>query len=284
MTALLKLGDSSTPPATWPAVDGWGFYIGGDTPHVWTAAEIAAAKLHVRYLLPIFTRSNPAQASPAADAAAAIASCLALGLPPGKLVGFDLEAAVAPAYVTTVDRLITAAGWRLAIYGELATVLNNSKPSGGYWVGDWDGVDADPSWTGKQYTDAGPYDLSEFDTPDLWDTRPPTPTPPAAPDTIEEDEMSTTSVNGRAGLSWAAGSRHVVQATCDPGAAGDKAFTLRGVLVFPKTPATPGAFVFQLTVDSGGTGNYEIPETLRATCRGVILEGAGTPVFDATAV
>lgn len=37
--------------------------------------------------------------------------------------------------------------------------------------------------------------------------------------TQEEDDMSTTSQNGRAGLGWAKGAKHVVQVTYDPGVA-----------------------------------------------------------------
>lgn len=193
---LIKLGDSASPPASYPAVDGWGFYIGGNTPHAWLPAEVARAKVNVRYLLPIFTRSNPAAASPAADAAAALATVRALGQPAGTLIAWDLEAAVDPTYVTAVDELVTAAGYRLVIYGQLSTVTRNPAPAGGYWVGDWDGADADPSWTGKQYTDAGPWDLSEFDpAAPLWDTRPPAPTPPAPTPptptvaTLEDEDM-----------------------------------------------------------------------------------------------
>ena len=192
MTTLLRIGDSSTPPASYPPCDGWAFYIGGDTPHIWTAAEVARARRYARYLLPIFTRSDPAQASATVDAQAAIAACRKLGLPRGCLVAWDLEAAVAPAYVQAVDGLITAAGWQLLLYGQLSTVTQNPKTAGGYWVGDWDGVADDPSWTGKQYTDAGPEDLSVFTaTARLWDTRPaapPTPTPIPIPQ-LEEDDM-----------------------------------------------------------------------------------------------
>lgn len=183
---LLKVGDSSTPPATYPAADGWGYYIGGDTPHVWTPEEVD--DIPTRYRLPIFTRSNPAAASAATDAAAIVAHCRSVKQPAGTLVAIDLEAAIARTYVTAADRIITAAGWRLLIYGQLSTVTKNPKPAGGYWVGEWDGDPDDPSWAGKQYEDAGPYDLSEFNTPYLWDTRPApaTPADPAAAD--QEDE------------------------------------------------------------------------------------------------
>lgn len=190
---FIKLGDSSTPPATYPVADGWGFYIGGNTPHVWTTAEIATLKQHVRFLLPIFTRSHPNGATGAsADAAAILTAAHGLGQPKATLIAVDLEAAIDAPYVTTLDRLITAGGYRLVAYGQLSTVTRNPRPAGGYWVGEWDGVANDPSWTGKQYQDIGPYDVSMFAAAaPLWYTRPPAPpkpTPPAPAPAIKEDQ------------------------------------------------------------------------------------------------
>ena len=58
MTGTLRFYDAAYPPAKPPAADGVCIYIGGDTPHVWTLAEIEAQP--ARYRLPIFVRSNPA--------------------------------------------------------------------------------------------------------------------------------------------------------------------------------------------------------------------------------
>lgn len=102
------------------------------------------------------------------------------------------------------------------------------------------------------------------------------PAPATAAPAAEEDDMSTTSNAGRAGISWPQGSRHVVQVTYDPNL-GDPA--LRVVLAL-----TTGPWVAPEWKLTRGSGTYEIPEQYRATCRGVILEGAATPVYDATAV
>lgn len=104
----------------------------------------------------------------------------------------------------------------------------------------------------------------------------PTTNPAAAAAPTEDDDMSTTSVNGRAGLSWAGGTRHVVQVTYDPNL-GDPA--LRVVLALPTGPWVAPEWKL-----SKGSGTYEIPVQYRSACRGVILEGAATPVYDATAV
>lgn len=155
-----------------------------------------------------------------------------------------------------------------------------------YWIADYDNDPTIPAGAiGHQYENTARWDRSSV--ADYWpgvdDPNDPYGVPEAPPKP-QEDDMSTTSVNGRAGLSWAASSRHVVQVSCDPADSGNKPFTLRGALVFEKTPATPGAFVFQLTVDEGGTGEYEIPANLIPLCRGAILKGATTPIYDATAV
>jgi hypothetical protein len=95
--------------------------------------------------------------------------------------------------------------------------------------------------------------------------------------TATEDEMSTTSIAGRAGLSWAAGSRHVVQVTYDP-RDGDP--HLRVVLALTTGPwVLPDAWQ-----PSRGSGVVQIPDEHIADCRGVILEGAPAPIYDATAV
>lgn len=136
-----------------------------------------------------------------------------------------------------------------------------------------------------QYTETQPYSgrrvdfnayrgsVSQFKAL-LGYTQAPAPAP--AP-SIEEDEMSTTSVNGRAGLSWAAGSRHVVQVTYDP-AGGDP--VLRVVLALTTGPLVLPTWTL---AKGSGSGVVQIPAQHLATCRGVILEGAPGIVYDATA-
>jgi hypothetical protein len=182
---MVQIGDSAYPLAagSYPgSVQGWGFYIGGDTPHVWSDAEVAA--LPYRYRLPIYTCSDPAGRSGSADAAGPVAWLRAHHAPAGSAVGLDFEAAVDGAYVQSFDAAIKAAGYATVLYGQQSTVLSNPAPSGGYWVGDWDGVDDDPGWTGKQYEDTGAYDLSDFSpAAPLWDTQ------AATAATPKEDQM-----------------------------------------------------------------------------------------------
>lgn len=132
-----------------------------------------------------------------------------------------------------------------------------------------------------QYFDYGGWDASVV--ADYWPGVDPAPVPTiaAAAALEEEDDMTTTSVAGRAGLSWAAGSRHVVQVGYDP-AGGNP--VLRVVLVLTTGPLVPANW----TLTPGlGTGVYEIPAAHIAACRGVILEsvpGSAQVVYDVTAV
>lgn len=171
------LYDAAYPPAD-PRLDVCGFYIGGDTPHVWSDAEIIGQS--ARWRLPIYTCDNPGSRNASSDAAEAIAWLHAHQVPAGCAVALDYETAVNAAYVTTFDRAIRAAGWTTLLYGSLSTVTQNPRPSAGYWTA---------SWTGRAHLDSGaaatqwasdtqlgkPYDLSEVtDTLVLWDTQAPT--------------------------------------------------------------------------------------------------------------
>jgi len=171
-----SMGDSAWPPGTYPAVDAWGFYVHGDTPHTWTDQEIA--DIPCRYLLPIVTRNIGGD--PAQDAAALIAWCRAHHQPPGTLTALDFEDRVDPAYLRAYDAAVTAAGWLVAVYGQQSTVLGNPRPSGGYWVANWDrdasAARVPAGWAARQYagdTQLGhPWDLSTVpDSTPLWDTR-----------------------------------------------------------------------------------------------------------------
>lgn len=143
-------------------------------------------------------------------------------------------------------------------------------PEPHWWVARYDDVAVLPAGAvAKQYKTTPAWDESVV--ADYW---PGVDSPPSPG--FEEDEMSTTSVNGRAGLSWPQGTRHVVQVTYDP-AGGDPG--LRVVLAL-----TTGPLVQSWTLAKGsGKGTLELGEHA-ATCCGVILEGVATgPIYDATA-
>lgn len=154
-----------------------------------------------------------------------------------------------------------------------AAFSTHDVPQPHYWVAQYDNVAVLPVGAiAKQFKSTPGWDESVV--ADYWPGVDPAPIPAAAA-ALEEDEMSTTSVNGRAGLSWPQGSRHVVQVTYDPHAGNP---VLRVVLAL-----TTGPWVAPEWKPANGSGVYEVPEQYRATCRGVILQGSAVPVYDATA-
>lgn len=195
------IGDSAYPPTSYPTVFqgqpivGWCVYIGGNTPHPWTAAEIARLKAQpwCRYIVPIFTRSNPQNASAAQDVAIAVWWAKTYGQPSGTLTMWDAETAVAPAYYSSVDKLLRLGDGDLEIlYGSKATVTQNPRPSGGYDEASWTGQDYAPADTADQFGSWDAYDLNDFkSTAPLWDLRS-VPVPTSLPSTtisLEEDTM-----------------------------------------------------------------------------------------------
>lgn len=177
VTGLLSMYDAAFPPPDPPGTDAVMIYIGGDTPHVWTDAEIAAQK--ARFRLPMFVRSQ-APWDPVADAGEIIRWLTAHHVPRGRAAGVDLETAVNAAYVYTLNELVTAAGWRLVEYGSEGYIHLDPATSGGRFTAHYTGVPVlDPDAVATQYTDdtmlGTPWDLSVYDPAllPLWDTRPP---------------------------------------------------------------------------------------------------------------
>lgn len=273
---MLTIGDSAWPPPTYPQVDGWGFYLGGNTPHPWTDREVAA--IPTRCKLPIWTRSNPQGTSQAqADADLAGQRAMALGQPAGTLIALDFESAVNGAYVSAFDAQLHTYGYSEILYGGASTLFLNPRPSGGYWAADWTrtphlvhGSVATQYISDQQL--GRPYDLSVA-LPDLplWGNTDPAPAP------VEEEDMNASSTINpgnmqEAGLSWGTGSRHVVQVVCDG--------TVRLRVVLEQTTGPWVAPQPLWTVR--GRGTYEIPEALVPNCSGIVLEAQdpnGAPFY-----
>jgi hypothetical protein len=177
--------DAAYPPPD-PHLDVCAFYIGGDTPHVWSDSEIAAQS--ARWRLPIYACSNPASRNPTSDSAAAVAWLRAHGVPRGSALALDYETAVDAGYLTTFDKEVVAAGWRVLVYGSLSSVTQNPQPSAGFWTASWTGAaHLDPGAAATQWASdtmlAKPYDLSQVaDSLVLWDTKLPVPAPGPGPD------------------------------------------------------------------------------------------------------
>ena len=174
----LTFYDAAWPPAPPPATDGVCGYIGGDTPHVWTAADWHAQT--ARYRLPIWVRSNPPGPGAAADVAGAVRQLAAIGAPHGTLVAWDMETATDSAYMAAVFSGLRSAGYELIVYGSESTVFGNHVPDGLYWGAQWTNVAhfaAGNQMT--QYVDFGPYDESVASASlPFWDTHGGTPSKP----------------------------------------------------------------------------------------------------------
>lgn len=172
MTGMLSFVDSAFPFPPYPKGDGIAFYIGGDTPHIWTVKEVAATPY--RYRLPIFVRSNPQSANPDTDAHATLTALAMHSAPKGTLIALDFEIAVDVSYVSEYCKQVTAAGYRVILYGSESFVHRNNMPDGLYWGADWTKVNHLHSGdVGTQWISLSAYDVSTFEmTLPLWDTQP----------------------------------------------------------------------------------------------------------------
>jgi hypothetical protein len=170
--ALRRMWDAAFPPTSPPKWEVVAFYIGGNTPHVWTETEIA--RQAARYRLPIFVRSH--DGDPLADAHSSIVWLVSHEVPRGVTLALDYETRVDAIYLAAFDRAVLDAGWRVMVYGSRDFVLRNPKPSGGYWVADYTGSphlypgSAATQWSGSEPF-GGAYDPNLVaDSTPLWDT------------------------------------------------------------------------------------------------------------------
>jgi peptidoglycan hydrolase-like protein with peptidoglycan-binding domain len=170
--ALRRMYDAAYPPAHPPNWEVCGFYLGGDTPHVWTQAELDAQP--ARFRLGIWVRDHGGD--PSADADAAAAAYAALGAPLGCAVVLDLEERVDGAFVSTFDAHLHMRHLTTK-YGSVSTIWKNPWTSGGTWTADWDErVALDVGAAATQFASAAQlgtaYDASVIsDSVPLWDTQ-----------------------------------------------------------------------------------------------------------------
>lgn len=155
---VVRVLDASTPSAGLPPRDVTAFYIGGDTPHVWSPAEIAlyapAGKL------PIWVRSNPNGAAQGAHEGELVRRWLeGRGAPYGCLVALDLETAIDRGYVDAFN--IAVHPYACLKYGSDSTIWQNPETSGGTWLADPTGTPhQDARAVLTQYAFHNAYDMS----------------------------------------------------------------------------------------------------------------------------
>jgi hypothetical protein len=248
MTADLVFIDQafpSSPPNT--IGDGIAFYGGGDTPHVWSKAEINAQPQ--RFRLPIFTRSDPLQASAIADGNAFVSWLHEIGAPEGILVALDSETSQDPNYVAQFYYTMRNGGYVLIDYGSVSSVFGNMIPDGYYWGADWTNrphIDAGTEMT--QWEAFVTYDESlAAATLPFWDTRPaPPPPPPPTPEPnimMGVPRMFMINVTAPEGHSWQGDRTYVIQNGAPPIYVPDPADFDSLVKVMPRVPITWAMFL-----------------------------------------
>ena len=174
-------------------------YCGGDTPHVWTAAEIAEQP--EQYRLPVYVRSNPGNA--AEDAAAFIAWLRANGVPDGCATVLDLETRIDVAYVNAFGAALHAAGYLVLPYGSSSTLFQNPALDG-YFVASPGATGIRPGCVATQYAYDGSYDLDYIaDSVVLWNKAPapdPAPGDPVDTGTTHSAELTGYGIPGNPGV------------------------------------------------------------------------------------
>lgn len=168
----LQFYDAAFPPANPPAgMDGVQFYIGGDTPHVWTLEEIQAAR--VRFRLPTWVRSNPSVQIAQQDAQDAVKQLVAIGAPVHTLVCLDSETSVDPEYVALFFYAMRGFGYQIIEYGSVSTVFSNVIPNGLYDGAHWTNrAHMEPGTQMTQWEAFGAFDESSaLSTLPFWDTQ-----------------------------------------------------------------------------------------------------------------
>lgn len=172
---MRTMRDAASPTYPAPLTNAVAFYIGGNTPHVWTNAEIAADP--AQYRLPIFVRSVP-PFNAQADAMAMINWLRLHGAPPGVTVAIDLETAVQPNYVAFLSATLAQANYPLMSYGSGSFIFRNGRPTGGIWVASYPTPPAPPyphlvpGSVATQYQPGPNWDLSVVvDSVNLWNVK-----------------------------------------------------------------------------------------------------------------
>lgn len=171
MTDILFI-DAAYPPKSLDGAEGLVFYAGGDTPHVWSPADIK--RFNATYLLPTWVRSNPAVSLAVPDAMAFILRLETVyHAPRGILVALDSETSVNAAYVAGFVRVMNQAGYPVIDYGSESTLFGNKNPDGYYWGADWTGRPGiRPGEDATQYISFKDHDLSDFSGKlPLWNIR-----------------------------------------------------------------------------------------------------------------
>lgn len=165
------------------------FYLGGNTPHVWSPEQIDTQTNRYRLPIWVYDPAHTGAANGTADAKKAIQRLVNLGAPKGIRVVYDMETWVDKEWSNAFCETIEADGYLGTAYGSKNTIIQNHIGKGGLWDADYgDGVTVrihinQGSWA-TQYADSKMlktnFDMSALsDTSHLWDmsAAPPPQTP-----------------------------------------------------------------------------------------------------------
>lgn len=211
---------------------------------------------------------------------------------PGDIVALDWEATNATAAARDAWLHAAKAHYphnRVILYCDVSfwdSLDPTHYAADGLWIADYNGgshPDITQPWVFWQYSSANGMDHSFGNFQSLaslvaWATGL-EPAPVSVSHPVEDEDMAVTSnANGRAGLPWAAGTKHVIEVN----AAGEPNLRLNIELKFATGPwYAPSVFALVK-----GSSVYEIPADLVASCRGVILTlapGSANVEYDVTA-
>lgn len=135
--STLEMADASTPPDPMPHLPVFAFYAGGQTPHVYTDADIA--KIIARHALPLWVQVETS--TPAEQVAAAMLRWLdGHHWTHNTTVGIDTESAAMGPWLAELDSHVNAGGYRLMEYESKGPIPDNPETSGGRFVADWTGI------------------------------------------------------------------------------------------------------------------------------------------------
>lgn len=166
---------SKKPPPWWVC----GFYIAGETPHVWSDGEIKDDP--ARFGLPIGVHIGQDSALDGGTLAADMITWLeARRIPRGSHAVIDTEDIVYTPFLAAADAKFIQAGYKLINYGSLNAIVHNYLPHGGRWGAAWDGIqrlDNIPGEVADQFANAAmlrtDYNASVIeDAVTLWEKRP----------------------------------------------------------------------------------------------------------------
>lgn len=239
-----------------------------------------------------------------ADARAALAEYVAYGMPRGAAVYFSADQEIGADRFADVVRYyegardgLHPAGYLTGCYGEQALIAHLLGAGvidvGGWrsmstaWPGGTSSVDVaivqvDSGTIGEVSVD---FDIALAPFFGQWQPGVLAPTaggattpPPTRIQTPEEDMSASSDSNGRAGLAWAAGSRHVAEIVYD---AMGGPLTLRPVFHLTSGPLVPadhdGKEVLVRIAAPASSAVLEIPPAIIQACRGITF----TPVGEA---